>query len=194
MQRGNRIIRSVVTDGPDAEPLALDDVKVNLKLSPGDSEDDLLDLLIQAAREYVEEETGLSLMTQTRVIKLDEFPNCDTIQLTAGPIQNITTVKYQDPDDTEQTFAASNYWLDAHSHIPRIVVKDSWPATETRPNAVTITYEAGFGDAATDVPTKLREACMTVVAWLYENRDQRVPSNLVDGLIGPHTVVQDVTY
>ena len=186
---------SRVISGPEVEPIDRDDIaKLNLKLESDSTEDNLLDILIQAAREDIEEKTGRSLITQEREIKYDYFPCFDTIYLSHGPIQTVDAVKYFDADDEEQTLDSSLYWVDTHSPIPRIVIKNSWPAAKVRPNAITVEYTAGYGDAASDVPAPLKSACLVALAWLYENRDQAVPHDLVSSLIGPYILTQDVSY
>lgn len=194
-ESGHKIMYSRVITGPGTEPIDRDSIgKLNLKLEQGDEEDGLLDILIQAAREDVEQKTGRSLITQEREIKFDFFPCLDSIYLSHGPVQSVEAVKYFDQDDVEQTLDANDYWVDTHSEIARIVIKESWPSTKTRPNAITVEYTAGYGDEATDVPAPLRSACLVCLAYLYENRDQVVPPELVDSLIGPYVVTQDVSY
>lgn len=187
---------SRVVTPPALEPVDRDEVvKLNLKLEEEDTiEDGLLDILIQASREDIENMTGRSLITQQREIKLDYFPCTDSILISNGPVQSVEAVKYFDYDDAEQTLDEDLYWVDTHSNIARIVIKNSWPTTKTRPNAVTVEYTAGYGDTAASVPAPLRSACLIGVAWKYENRDQVVPSDLVDSLIGPYVVNQDVSY
>src|SRR5690606_6308986 len=116
---------------------------------------------VKAATEIVESRTGRSLITQTRVIKLDSFPYLDSIYLTHGPVQSVTSVKYYDEDDVEQTLSADSYWVDIDSDIARIVIKQSWPQVMlNRPNSVTITYVCGYGDSDEDVPGALKSAVL----------------------------------
>ena len=192
---GFKIKRSEVTEGPDGEPISREVVKQQLKIEQDESEEDaLIDFKIQMAREHVEDLTGLSLITQTRVIKLDCFPYCDTIALTHGPIQEVTSVQYYGVNDELQTLSASDYWFHQSASEGSIQIKNTWPATGTRKGAVVITYVAGFGDGGEDVPMKLREAILVVLTWLFENRDAPVPANLVDALIGSYITTQDVSY
>lgn len=194
-ESGCKIMYSRVITGPEVEPIDRDDIaKLNLKLDDGTTEDALLDIIIQAAREDIEQKTGRSLITQEREIKLDYFPCYDSIYITHGPVQTVDAVKYFDSDDEEQTLDDDLYWVDTHSTVARVVIKNSWPSTKTRPNAVTVEYTAGYGDSATDVPGPLKSACLIATAWLYENRDQVVPPELVDSLIFPYVVTQDVSY
>jgi uncharacterized phiE125 gp8 family phage protein len=203
MYHKSRVKRSVVITPPVVEPIDRDDIaKLDLKLDESDIEDDLLDIWIQAAREGIEEKTGRSLITQGRRIKLDYFPVCNSIELTHGPVQaDSIVVKYFDENDAEQTLASSEYWVDTDSIIARIVIKNYWPAIKCRPNAVSIDYDAGYGDAATDVPKALVSACLMRLAHLYENRQSVVIGSIAtdvplgeDDLIGPYIVVQDAFY
>jgi len=185
-------MRSVIVTPPSIQPIdrdALADLHLKVDYSV---DDNLIDLQIKAATQYVEQLTGQSLITQTRSVSLDYFPLCDTITLPNGPLQSVTSIKYQDEDDNEQTLSSSEYWVDTSSR--RIVVKDTWPVTKDRPGAVTITYLAGFGASADSVPSPLREAVLIVTGWMYTNRDQPVPHDLVLPLIGTYVVVQDAFY
>lgn len=172
---------SKVITPPDIEPIDRDDIaKLDLKLDDITTEDDLLDILIQAAREIVEDHTQRSLITQTRELKLEQFPCSNTISIPNGPVQEDSIeITYFDADDTEQTLDSSDYWVDTHSDIARVVVKNSWPAVKDRPNAVTITYDAGYGDTAADVPAKLKKAMLFILGHLYENRQQVTIGSIV---------------
>lgn len=205
---------SVVTTAPAVEPIQRDElVKLDLKLSGDTIEDDLLDVYIQAAREYVEDRTGRSLITQTRLVKLDYFPPApfpsgyyeytwyQGITLTHGRVQEDSIViKYYDTDDVEQTVDAADYWVDTHSDIARVVVKNAWPSTSCRPNAVSIEYVAGYGDDPADVPAALRRACLLMVGHFYENRQEVTPFNAkqipagVDSLLATYIITQYAGY
>ena len=191
---------SIVTEGPTVEPIDRDTIgKLHLKLD-GTTEDALLDIWIQAAREKIEERTGRSLITQTRVIKLDHFPRCTSIDLLYGPVQaDSVEIKYQDEDDAEQTLSTSDYWVDT-TGVGTITIKNYWPTTICRPAAVTITYDAGYGDDADAVPSALKSAVLLRFAHLYEHRESAVPGGVEtiplgeDDLITPYIVTQDASY
>ena len=170
------IIYSKVTSEPALEPISLTEAKLDLKVDDT-TDNSLIDILRQVSRETVEKRTNRSLITQTRVAKLDYFPNCSTILLPNGPVQSVTSIKYYAVDgDPLITLDSSEYWVDTSSDIARIVVKDSWPSTEDMPNAVEITYICGYGSVATNVPSPLRKACFMILAHLYENRQAVVMS------------------
>ena len=173
------IIYSRVISEPGTEPISLTEAKSHLRVDHS-NEDDLIDILRQAAREMVENHTNRSLITQTREITIDYFPlhltnGWGCVPLTHGPVSSVTSVEYYDGDDVEQTLNSSLYWVDTNSGIPKIVVKNSWPSTYDKPNAITITYVAGYG-AASDVPSPLRQAMLLILGHLYENRQQVIVS------------------
>lgn len=196
------IVYSKVTTEPAAEPISLDEAKLHLRVDHS-ADDSLIGILIQTAREIVEAHTNRSLITQTRVIKLDNFPCLGTIRLTHGPVQSLS-ITYYDQDDASQTLASSEYWEDFDSNIPRVVVKTSWPATEDKPNAVTITYVAGYGDDSDSVPAAIKQAMLLILGHLYENRQQVIVSGTAIGaleipfgatvLLSPYVLEQSVVY
>lgn len=198
-----KILYSKTTSDPAIEPITTTEAKLDLKIDTSD-EDDLLTILIQAARETVENRIGRSLITQTRVIKMDYFPSSDTILLPYGPVLSVTHVKYYDDDETLQTLSTNDYWVDVDSDIARIVVENYWPSTFDKPNAVIVTYSAGYGPLKTDVPAPLRKAILLILGHLYENRQAIVVSGSPTGVIeipmgaeylmNQYVLEQDITY
>lgn len=197
------IIYSKVTVDPAVEPVTLVEAKSHLRVDHTD-EDDLISILIQAAREMVEKHTNRSLITQTRVIKLDGFPWGDTLRLTDGPVSSITSIYYDDDADANTLLASSLYWTDLDSNIPRVRVKSSFPSTYDKPNAVQITYIAGYGADGSYVPQPLKQAMLLILGHLYENRQQVIVSGSPTGaleipfganaLMSPYILEQSVVY
>ena len=165
------IIYSKVTTEPTVEPITIAEAKVHLRVDHTD-EDSLITILIQAARETVEQRTGRSLITQSRTIKLDRFPYLNCIYIPYSPLISITSIKYYDTTDTEQTLSNTLYWVDSNSGIPRVIIKDTWPGIYDRPNAVEIIYSAGYGASGSNVPKPLKQAMYLILGHLYENREQ----------------------
>lgn len=174
---------SVLTVAPTVEPLTVQEVKDNLKITGNDDNNQLL-RLIKAARLWCEGYTNRSFIKQTRTQYMDDFwqpseyrpvRERSAIELLQGPLLDVLgvtviSVKYYDEDDTLQTMSSSDYWIDDKRPIPRIYVKDSWPTTKVRPNAVEIAYYAGYGTTAADVPAYFKDAMHMYIAHCYENR------------------------
>lgn len=185
---------SFVTVEPTSEPITKEVMKVYLKVD-GDDDDTLIESLITSSRQYVENYTGRSLMSQTRVMKLDYFP-CAEIELMNGPVTSVTSVKYQDSDDAEQTVNASDYWTDLQTRWPRIRVKNSWPSAKCRPGSIVITYVCGYAT----IPEPLLTAIKRIVAHKYENREENSAVQVYEApldakdLMSDYILVQDAFY
>jgi len=86
----------------------------------------------------------------------------------------VDSITYLDSESVIQTFAASSYHVDTDSEPGRVLPNPNslWPIAQAdRLNAVTITFKAGYGAAATDVPASLRRAVLILAGHEYDNRD-----------------------
>lgn len=159
--------KTVVSTHPSDEPVTLEDVKDALRIS-GSDHDSALENLIQQARKYVEFHTGRALVTQTRKLYLDSW---DTeISLPFPPLQSVSSIKYRDTSNVEQTLAASNYTVDSYQE-PAVITQSyggSYPALYPDKNAITVTYTCGYG-AADDVPERMKEAIKLYIQWIFDH-------------------------
>jgi uncharacterized phiE125 gp8 family phage protein len=171
---------------PAVEPVSLVEAKLWARVEV-DTDDALVSSLITGARALVELRTNRKLITQTVVLRMDAFPR--RIQITQAPVQSITSITYIDPDGVEQTLASSEYTADLHSRAPRIVPawSKSWPSTRIVPNAVAVTFVAGYGDDASDVPESIKTAMKMIVSANYENRQDVVVGRGYSALSVPET-------
>lgn len=181
-----------VTTAPAAEPITLTEAKAHLKVDISD-EDALITSAIKAAREWLEEYTGLKFYTQTITEYWDEFTN-ECFYLGVYPIQSVTSVKYIDIAGDEQTLSSANYKADLIKRPCRIesAYGTNFPSTRQEINAVYIEYIVGYGVAA-DIPENIRHSLYLLIGLIYENRedfrikqkisDQRAAEYLVQNLI-----------
>jgi uncharacterized phiE125 gp8 family phage protein len=182
---------SLVT-APATEPLTLAEAKLHLRVDIND-ENDLITALIVAAREYVETFTHRALITQTWDWTCDAFPCGDeSVQLPKAPLVSVTSVSYIDGSGSTQTWAASNYTVDAPAGpwalggriIPGYNV--FYPVTRSIENAVTVRFVAGYG-AATAVPASIKAAMKILIGtWFGPGRENVNIGNLVTVI--PQTV------
>lgn len=186
---------------PATEPVTLAEAKLHLRIDDGmTAEDTLISALITAARQKIEIETRRALVTQTQMLKLDQFPSGEmpAIELPNPPLQNVNSVQYVDQNGDTQTLSASEYIVDAASEPARITpaYNTYWPLTRAQINAVTVTFVCGYApvsgsptDYAANVPQALKAAIKLLVGHWYENREASTPLNLkplpmaVDSLI-----------
>lgn len=160
---------------PTAEPVSLAETKDHLRVDIND-DDNLILGLIQAAREYAEEYLGRSLIQRTYRADLPYF--ADDIWLPRGPVVSIGSIKYWDTSSpsVQQTWAATNYQL--YYDVVKRTHGAAFESVYPRPDAVQITYTAGYLDTsspqAENVPYALKAAMLLMVGDLYEHRESQV--------------------
>ena len=162
----------VLTSGPLAEPLSVTEAKAYLRVDHAD-EDTLIASLVTAARLHTEVALGRRLITQDWSLFFDAWPHSKIVEIDLGPIQAVTQISTFAEDATETIFGSENYFADLVSDPGRIVRNGgaTWPAPGRQINGIKITFTAGYGDAAGDVPEPLRQALLLLVAHWYERRE-----------------------
>jgi len=184
------------TVAPTVEPVTRAETKDHLRITHI-AEDDRIDDLITAARIHAESFTNRQFITATYALRLGSFPT--EILCPRPPLQTAPTIAYIDVDGASQPVAASVYQYDIYSTIGRIklAVGQTWPTTAGEGdyyNPVTVTYQAGYGAAGTNVPRDIRVAIMMIVGQLMEHpegfadRAVQVVPRAVERLLWPYRV------
>lgn len=109
-----------------------------------------VEAMIRAATRAAEHQTQRALMPQTWEMTLSGFPRSGRIVLERPPFIAVTSLAYYDTNGAMQQLAVSppefiavpsgTYRKAAIRPLPG----QSWPATETRADAVTVAYRAGY--------------------------------------------------
>ena len=183
----------VQTSPPAVTPVSVDEAKARLRIDSTD-EDSTVGLMITAATAYLDGWSGTlgrALVTQTWAQSFSDFPVGRRLRLPLAPVQSISSITYQDADDVEQTFDASNYRLQTDALGPYVELKrgSSWPGTINRDDAVTVTFVAGYGDNAADVPGSIRDAMILMIGHLFENREATSPLTIKEIPWGAKTLL-----
>ena len=160
---------------------------VNFVLSEATSiEDDYIQDLITAAREYCEEVSNRAIGSQVWKMYLDMFPEKDEIRIPFPPLLSVTSVNYINSTGTSATFTASEtegYIVDTSSEPGRIFLAHSatWPSfTEYPYNAVEILYTCGY--TSQTIPKKYKDAILKMIGALYRYRDSGIPKQDMDAI------------
>ena len=169
------VISNRVVTGPAAEPLDLDQVRRQVRQIEGIDDTSLLDFIARV-RGCVEDYLHRSLITQTREQVMDCFPRGMPIELQFGPVQSLSSVKYLDDSDVEQTESAANYETDIYSVPARVQPRFGriWPVLLPGLNRVRVRYVAGYGASHADVPPGIKTGMMLIIGTLYEHREDIV--------------------
>ncbi len=162
------------TVAPSVEPLSTAEVKTHLRID-GTDDDTNIARLIKVARIAVEMMTGLALITQTyrwTMNRLDE-----EVVFPIAPVQSVGSITYVDINGSTQTLSSSLYDVDIESDRQRIVkaYSASYPSIRDHFNSVKITFDVGFGDAASDVPEDIRHALLLIIGEMDLYREDMQP-------------------
>lgn len=158
----------VLVTPPSTPAVSLEAAKRWLSLNVDDEDDDVADLV--SAAEEAAWNYGLSTCQATWRYALDCFP-C-VIHPPLYPLVSVTSVTYPDTAGTTQTVSASVYSVYTDGHPGRIAPAygKTWPASRTQPEAVKVTFVAGYA-AAADIPQRVRQAIRIMVRHWYDNPD-----------------------
>ena len=165
---------------PAVEPVTLVEAKKHLRVDHSD-DDTFIGALITAVRTHLDARDGwlgIALVEQTWELHLDAFP-ADEIELPFGPLQSVSSVKYDDDDGNEQTLSAStDYTVDLISKRGWVLLSPdaSWPSTFDGINAVRVRFVTGYpvvGGVAT-TPAAIKAAMLLMIGALYEHRENVV--------------------
>lgn len=179
------------TVAPATSVLSMEDAKEHLRVH-GSDEDYYIRGLIAAAEALVDGEglLGRAMITQTWAQWVNQAPGW--VRLSMSPFQSLVSVEYYDTDGALQTATLGDFETRLCGDVVICKPKEDreWPAADTRLDAIKITYVAGFGDSASDVPMGIRHAIKMLVGNWYENREATTDLNLmavpmaVEALIG----------
>jgi uncharacterized phiE125 gp8 family phage protein len=182
------------------KPVSLAEAKLACKVDEDDtSEDDLFNIYISAATNFAEQYTGRDLINKSYIAYLDFFPNFNVtyvnndigafIQIQKSLLQSITSIQYYS-DNVLTTFNPSNYYKSFSNDYSNIYIVNgaSWPSdADVRKQSVQITFVAGYGASASNVPNDFREAILQHIAQMYANRgdcsDMGVGATIMDTMI-----------
>jgi len=137
-----------------------------------------LNSLIQAAREKVETDTGRAIISQTWDYTFDLFPyGLEPIYLPKSPVSSVTSLKYYDTSNVQQTLATTVYktFLDREPAEIRLKYQQQWPFLYGEQGVITVRFVCGYGAAATAVPESLKAAMLLLIGTWFENREAEMP-------------------
>jgi uncharacterized phiE125 gp8 family phage protein len=160
--------------GPAAEPVSLDEVKLYLRVDT-DAEDATIGLLIGAARELFERETGRALLEQEWEWTLGAWPGPGfdarrALDLPLGPVSAIVEITVKDGAGGETDIPLADYIADLARGRLTEAKAGLWPRPGAAAAGIRIGFTAGFGASGEDVPADIRGVLLALIGQAYENR------------------------
>lgn len=168
-----------VTSANSELPVTIETVRYHLRNEDLTFDDDLLRIYIKAACNYVERTYGLALLTQTIKQYHAEFPGHSNapILLRIAPLISVTSIVYTDSAGVTQTWSGAEYTSGRYD-LGGFIVPNSnytWPGSvATLPNAIAVTYQAGFGAKPSNIPPAITQAILLLVGDMYSRREDSV--------------------
>lgn len=154
---------------PALEPVSLDEARSFLRLDQTD-EDELLAMLITAARLMIEAASGRMLIEQGWRVVLDRWPEGGEMRLPLSPVSAIETARVYGTAGEAQIVTPEVLRLDAYADPPVVHVVGAVPAPGRANAGIEVDLVAGYGPAAQDVPALLRQAVLRLAARWFEQR------------------------
>jgi len=172
--------RMVCTRRPTVQPITPEQAILHLRLDPDTNsgpEAALIDMLIAAATQSLEDYAGVALMSQEWRLTLRHLPPVwgDALDIPLPPLDELLKVTINEIDQD-----LGDFEIERDDKMPaRIVpVRRYWPAVSPRKQAaVVIEFRCGVVDPD-DVSPALRQALLMAIAFWYEQRESTATFSL----------------
>ncbi|MEJ8473952.1 head-tail connector protein [Roseibium algae] len=161
---------SVLVTPPVSEPVSVDDMRAQLRLS-GSQEENLLTEFIEAARAQIETETRRAMIRQGWRFYLEAWPMGRVVTLPIAPVLSVNEITVYDQDGTGTTLDPDDFTLDRGACPGRVRVKLGAGIPTAQLQGLEIDFTAGYGDSAADVPAPMRQSIRLLAAHWFENRE-----------------------
>lgn len=187
---------------PPLAVVTLAEAKGHLRRDDED-DNDLIEGCLAAAQGSIDGPAGWlgrALGLQTLELHCDGFLGLDCLTLPCPPFVDMVSIGYRDSAGAWQVLSPSLYEATPWGRI-QAVPGQAWPSPLYGQGTVRIRYRAGYPDtspaegapAVSTLPAPIRAAILMMTADLYENRDAKMPANLVENgtvaaLLGPFRV------
>jgi uncharacterized phiE125 gp8 family phage protein len=155
--------------GPEALPVSMDDVRLDLR-DPDVALNGQIESIIYAVTAEVEHRLQRALITQTRRVTLDGFP--ESIKLDLAPVVSVESVKFYDTAGALQTLDPLDYYQDLVTEPGYIVPASgkAWPETlADQLNTVTVDYTCGYGATYESVPKAIQAYIRARTVQLFDD-------------------------
>jgi uncharacterized phiE125 gp8 family phage protein len=148
-------------------PITVAQAKVHLNMPDAVTKfDSAIENAIKSARGYIEAHTWQVLNDTTFKLYLDEFP--ELIEISKTPLIEVSSIEYVDSDGVTQTLSSSEYRVDLVGG--RIEPDQTFPATKSVINAVTVTFKAGYIEDSEELPSTLLSCVYLLTEHFFRYR------------------------
>jgi hypothetical protein len=147
-----------------------------IRVFNGVQDEDLITSYIRAATELAQHEMQISIIPQRLALVTSGVPSLGVYELPFGPVREVISYEYYDSANELQTLSGSPapwMFVNGGRYQPstlQATYGGSWASVVTRPDAVRITYDAGYATRA-EIPQMIKTGIGLVACELYKNPD-----------------------
>ncbi|KZE09133.1 MULTISPECIES: head-tail connector protein [Sphingomonas] len=149
---------TITAAAPIDGPAVLPDALINQYVKPGEGQELLVDSLRLTALMWVEQHTGHSLARRQWTAVFNRFDGA--LWLKRQPVRSVASVAYTDTGDQPATVRVR--WDRNGRVLP--VQEPRWPVAC---GPITVTFDAGYDDVATEAPG-LQVAALMMIKHLFD--------------------------
>lgn len=170
-----------------SEIVTLAEVAEFMRAEFSSSEESLIETLITAARQMCEEYLFRRIGVQTVELRDKGFPANGAPIILPAPLISVTSIKYLDGSNVEQTLSSSEYIV-SDSEPGIITPVNSWPVASAVRDSLRVVFVAGYSDPGESpkqseaLPKTIKTAMLMQIADMYENREAQVERPLTVNL------------
>jgi uncharacterized phiE125 gp8 family phage protein len=170
-------MKLALVTAPSGDVVSVSDAKAFARVDLAD-EDSLMTSLVAMATQNLDGRDGLlgrALLTQTWAATFDRFHCNRPLHVPLPPCQSVTSVTYIDRNGATQTLDPASYRVagigtpDGATIEPAL--NAAWPDTAFFRDCITVTFVAGYGNAASSVPEAIKTAIKMHAGALFEGRE-----------------------
>lgn len=170
----------VVVTAPTQLPISYDEAMAILR--DPQAERGYINQCMQAATMHAEDYLHRALITRTYDLYLDSF--FTRLALPMPPATSVTSIKYDDVDNNEQTASSALYEVDTISDpgVVYLLSGSQWPDlvdSQTKSlNRVRVRYVAGYGDQLDATHAKIKMGILQLTAHYFRERQTLGSTNV----------------
>ena len=164
----------------DKEPISIEEAKIFLRIDHND-EDELISTLIQAARLSIESYTSRSLLREKWLFTINSgfaLSRSDQEYLSGSISKGINGIEFPRTPFVELVSASlikkhnkeeiKDFRIDESANIAKIHFQDNSKVKSCLDGVIKLEFIAGY--CASELPAPLKQAILSMLAYLYENR------------------------
>ena len=166
------MLKPVIVEKTADLPVDLGDIKLHCQIETGD-DDKLLEDYIKSVCDYLDGESGVlgrAYIDQT--VRQDYSGFQRKLMLPYGPARELVSVTYYDANNQQKAYEGVNLY-NGYSGAFVDLGDANLPETYIRPDAVSVTYKAGFATVG-ELPERYKQIVRLIVAGWDRYRPQIV--------------------